>query len=440
MRALSTAPLLVLLLASCGGDEGVRLPGGGKADDPTTRPEPARDWSRDLLSTSIVADVSTATASATIAVAASDSRGLSLEVGDLEIHGIRDEFGDLLFTREGATLDIGLPATGSNNIIVIDYGYTKRTSFEGALESGITLTWPYHCGNLFPCKSDPADGLELALQLRGTEPNLTAVYPDTIPADAPSYMLAWAIGEYSYEELGVTDAGTEVGVYYLPGGETKALAGTENLPAIFQWLETTLGPYSFGTKAASVAAPWGAGQFGGMEHHPLWHVGIAAMADEETHAHEAAHGWYGNGVRIECWEDFVLSEGTVSYLTARSIEQAVGKASADAVWAGYRARLSGVADLVAWPESCGVIDIIEDGLFSSAPYMKGAFFFKSLAATVGKNELDGVLSRFYAEHVGGAATFQDLLDAIEADTGYAPSACAEAWLRSDIVPDSEVCE
>ena len=238
----------------------------------------------------------------------------------------------------------------------------------------------------------------------------------------------------SYFSLGTTAAGTEVGYYYLPGEQQTAAVGTQNMVAIFEWLETTLGPYPFGGRVASVSVDWGAGGFGGMEHHPLWHVARAAMGDQSTHAHEAAHGWFGNGIRIACWEDFVLSEGTVSYLAARSIEASVSEEAAQAVWDGYSQRLANVVSLVAWPEGCGDIDIIEDGLFSSAPYMKGAFFFRALAASIGKDTLDAVLGSFFMTHRGQAATMQMLLDAVALDTGFDATICADEWLRATSLP------
>ena len=54
-----------------------------------------------------------------------------------------------------------------------------------------------------------------------------------------------------------------------------------------------------------------------MEHHPQWHVDDSSFGSQETQAHEASHGWYGDGIRLACWEDFVLSEGTVTYLAGR---------------------------------------------------------------------------------------------------------------------------
>jgi aminopeptidase N len=168
-----------------------------------------------------------------------------------------------------------------------------------------------------------------------------------------------------------------------------------------------------------------------MEHHPYWHVAKDAMGDEVTHAHEAAHGWFGDAVRIKCWEDFVLSEGTVSYLAARALS-VVDPEQEATIWEGYQEELdAAIAEggAPAWPEGCNKIDIIEDNLFTNLPYMQGAFFYKDVAAAVGPDVLDGVIGRFYVAHKNKAARMQDMIDAIERDTGFDPTSIAQARLR-----------
>jgi aminopeptidase N len=168
-----------------------------------------------------------------------------------------------------------------------------------------------------------------------------------------------------------------------------------------------------------------------MEHHPLWHVAKDAMGDEVTQAHEAAHGWFGDGVRLQCWEDFVLSEGTVSYLSARALS-VVSPAMEAQIWADYQDELDGaIADggAPAWPKGCNQIDIIKDNLFTNLPYMQGAFFYKDVAAKVGVDVLDGVIGRFYQAHETKPARMQDMIDAIKRDTGFDPTPIAEARLR-----------
>src|SRR5262249_20747325 len=161
--------------------------------------------------------------------------------------------------------------------------------------------WPYFCGNLFPCHSRPADGTTFTLSLGDVPAGSTAVYPHEIAEEAPPYMLAFAVGGYAKQTLGQTANGTQVSVYWLPGRKTAELAGTKHLAKIFDWYERTLGPYAFGDDVAAVSVVWGEGLFGGMEHHPYWHVAKDAMDDEETHAHEAAHGWFGDAIRLRCW-------------------------------------------------------------------------------------------------------------------------------------------
>lgn len=432
---------LGLGLAGCGDDGGAGADAGGADAASGSDGGVPSNWERGIAATSLTIDVATMEATAIITLEPSDRPGASFEVGDLTVIAVRDRPDSLLPSlRDGSVLHVDVPAADAPVEIVIDYAYAIHGGFEGVAAGGFTLTWPYFCGNVFPCHSDPDDGLTFALSITGTTAGEVAVYPEVIAAEAPSYMLAWAIGDYSLIELGTTADGTAIEVWHLPGGEAAAVNGTEHLVAAFEWLETTIGAYAFGDRAGSVAAPWGFGAYGGMEHHPLWHVGTAAMAGDEVHAHEAAHGWFGNGIRIACWEDFVLSEGTVSYLAARSLGDAAGEAFADGIWAGYAERLAGVTAENAWPEGCNQIDVIEDGLFTSAPYMKGAHFFLALENKVGRAALDSALAAFYEEYGGRAARFQDLLDTVAAETGYDPTACAVAWLRGTDVPASDTCQ
>lgn len=408
----------------------------GSGEDYSTEIPATENWDRDVLSTDLEFDLGTHRATARIAVDGASAQGASFEIGDLTIYDVFDAAGEPLQHRAvDGRLDVGIPAEGVSELSVT-YRYRDRTELEGSLPTGLTFLWPYFCGNLFPCKSDPADGLQLSMQLSAI-PGGQAVYPELIGADAPSYMLAWAVGDYTQLELGTTAAGTTVSVYYLPGEEQTARDGTANLAPAFDWLERTYGPYTFGSDVASVSAHWGGGAYGGMEHHPYWHVSAGSMGDEITHVHEAVHGWYGNGIRIACWEDLTLSEGTTTYLTARAIEAVAGPEAGAEVWAGYDRDLDWVVahdDRLALLETCDQIDVITD-LWNLVPYMKGAFFFRAVEAEIGREALDGVLASFYQERHGTAARVQDLLDAIAADTGFDPTELANGWLRSMGRPD-----
>ncbi len=388
---------------------------------------------RDILSTDLELDLLAHTGRAVLAVLPSaTATSASFDVSGLDIQSVDGEGGPLVHAIIDGRLDVAFPP-GSATAITVVYGFSQRTNFDGLIAGGVTFLWPYFCGNLFPCHPDPADGARFDLRLVNVPDGVTAVYPDRIATDAPAYMVAFAVGDYTRTDLGTTSAGTSVHVWNLPGDPAGAASATARLKDEFEFLEETYGAYAFGSSAGSVSAAWGAGGYGGMEHHPYWHVGQDSMDDEVTHAHEAAHGWFGNGVRIQCWEDFVLSEGTVTYLAARAIGAAGGVAAEDAVWGDYQSELDyavATGDTLAWPEGCNEIDILTDPLWSAIPYYKGAFFYLALEREVGRAALDAALAAFYVAHVGKAAGMQDLLDALHADTGFDPTPLATAWLRS----------
>ena len=410
---------------------------GGSLD----RPPAGEDLTRDILTTDLELDLTTLLGKATITLAGSTtSKAASFEIGDLDVTQVEDDLGALQFAtksgKHGSQLDVGVPAGAAKAKIVVHYAFKDHTKFDGWMpKEQVTFLWPYFCGNLFPCKSDPADGVSFTMKITGEKAGTIAVYPASIPADAPSYMPAVAVAKFTKLDLGATTKGTKISAWFLPGQDADAATGTAHLKQVFDYYEKTYGAYTFGTTAGSVSADWGPGDFGGMEHHPYWHIGKNDFKSEEVHAHEAAHGWYGDGVRIACWEDFVLSEGTVSYIAAHALEQL----QIDA-WTGYECELKFVCDpanganTIALPTTCNAIDLLNDPLWSSVPYMKGAYFFREVGKAIGAGVLDTALAEFYKANVGKPAKMQALIDLIKTQTDVAGAKAVDnletAWLKT----------
>ena len=428
---------LSLLVTACG-DDGATTPDAPVAVLPTANP------ARELTDTKLAYDVTALSATAIITFAPSADPGATLEVGDLTIDSVTLDGADLAFTAATApgamlhandhTIDLALPASDTPLVVTLAFHYKNHTGFQGASVGGFTLVWPYHCGNLFPCHSRPDDGLTMSLELTGVPAGKLAVFPPVL-SEAPSYQVAWSIDAYTELPLGTTTAGTSVSMWYRGATEmAAAMTGGTNLVGVFDWYEKTIGPYRFGTKVGTVSVKWGTGALGGMEHHPMWHVSSTALGDQETNAHEAAHGWFGDGIRIACWEDFVLSEGTVTYLAGRALDVVAPTVGAT-VWSGYTTELNGIpATAKVWPQTCNAIDILDDDLFTNAPYIRGAFFYRGVALKVGAPLLDQAIAAFYAAHAGKAAHMSDMLDTIKTVTGYDPTVCADMWLKSTTKP------
>jgi aminopeptidase N len=183
-----------------------------------------------------------------------------------------------------------------------------------------------------------------------------------------------------------------------------------------------------------VSADWGGGDYGGMEHHPYWHVADGSLTSEETHAHEAAHGWYGNGVRIACWEDFVLSEGVVTYMAGRALEEA----GVD-IWGDYECELkaicNGAGNTTALLPTCGEIDLINHDLWSATPYQKGAYYLREVASVLGVEVVDQALAEFYQANVGKAARMRDLVELLKSKGSTQEiEALTQSWLETEACP------
>lgn len=431
MRRSWSASLLVLA-AACGGDDAASV------DAAPDGPAVTANLARDIVATDLAVDVTARTGVAKVRFAAGEP-GATLEVGDLTIDAVTVDGAAIATVRTGDKLDL---AVGPGEVEVeLRYGYQLHDRTDGVASAGYTLTWPYYCGNVFPCHSLPADGARFTLALSGVPGGQVAVYPTDLVEDAAAYQLAWTIADYVKTTLGTTTAGTTVVRWNTPSEDAAAAAGTAHLLAGFDWLERNLGPYRFGSEVGSVSAHWGAGAYGGMEHHPLWHIGVDALADESTHLHEAAHGWFGDGIRLACWEDLVLSEGAATYYEARLQEEVIDVATGDAAWRGLESELTRMRNQggagTAWPASCGSVDVLS--IFSRVPYVKGAIFLRALERKVGRAMFDASMRAMYTRFGGDAAGVTDLIEVVRTTTGYDATACVEAWLHQRAIPTDLTC-
>jgi hypothetical protein len=409
---------------------------------PDAAPPPEPDTPQgDLWTTHVTFDLAARTAVADLTLRAPPNGVVVLETGDLSLTGFEDADGvpvEYLPGRGRVTIATAGEAALSWRI---RYGFQAHDGFRGLrAASPTTLTWPQACGNLFPCHSAPADGVLLSADVKGLAPGDVAVATPRLSTPAPAYQLAFAVGPYTRTPLGTSDGGVAL-VAFLRPGEEDVPAALAALPEVFGLLETWLGPYPFGPEAGLVTVDWGLGAVGGMEHHPYWHVS-GAQRNLLVNAHEAVHGWFGNGVRLRCWEDEVLSEGVADYVSAEAVARATG-VSADDVFAEYRRALETALPLTdeprGRPSGCNVIDPSGPWFRRQIPYKRGALFLHAVAGRVGADAVLAALGVFHRAHVGRAAGVDDLVETLTAETGFDVSACAAAWLTEAAVPADGPC-
>ena len=420
------------------------LPEAPDAGVPEAPDAGATTSAQDVLTTDLQLDLGTRTGEATVSVQPAEAANSVV----LDVRGLSITQASVDGVATQPVVQAGLarfPVTRTDGPVQVVVRYTfpaRGETFDGWMPSlGVTFTWPHFCGNLYPCNPAPDDGVRVTMNVTGVPAGQTALYPKDTWTEAPAYMPAIAVGAYQQIPLGSTDAGTAVSAWYLPPivDEATARAGTAHLLAVQDFFERRYGPYAFGPELGAVAVDWGEDSWGGVEFQPYYHVPKFDFGTEEVHAHEAAHAWFGNGVRFACWEDFVLSEGTVTYMAARGLVKAGGPDP----WPMYVEYMRDICDgsygnTVALKDStCNEMDFMNE--WSLVHYMKGACFYEEVADTIGWELLDDVVRDFYGAHVGKAARMRDMLEALKAK---APShaaridTLANEWLRQLACPSN----
>jgi len=421
--------------------------GVGCGETPQKGPPPVTppvNDGQDILRTDIVLNIDTLAGDATIEVLPY-AGVVELNVEGLQVDAVQVAGEPVEWTIHQGLMVVDTGDTPTTLSVAYHFSERSMSTFDGWIPRlGVSFIWPHACGNLYPCNPDTRDGVVLGLTVQGVPENQTALAPADTVGEAPAYQIGLAMGNYQQIPLGETDAGTRISAWYPPeiASEADTRAGTAHLRDVVDFYERTYGPYSFGADMRSVVVDWGWDSYGGMEHHPYFHVAKWDVAIEEVHAHEAGHGWFGAGVRLECWEDFVLSEGTTTYITAR----ALAEVGAPDVWDMY------VDDFLipicegqdynnrAWRDTCDVTDFTVDPLWSLATYMKGACFYGEVADLIGAEELDAILAEFYQTHHNQPARMQDMIDLLHArtrpDAAAAIEVLTEEWLLERACPEN----
>ena len=243
----------------------------------------------------------------------------------------------------------------------------------------------------------------------------SGLYEFEMPQPIPSYLLAIAVGELSFQSLG-----PRTGVYAEPKLLEKAaweLAETEKM---IKAAEQVYGPYRWDRYDLLVLPP--SFPFGGMENPRLTFLTPTILAGDRSLvsliAHELAHSWSGNLVTNQTWNDFWLNEGFTTYLEHRIMEKVYGRELEE---------MLSVLELEGLKESLQLdfetrerdtwlyLDLggrdPDDGL-TVIPYDKGHFFLRTLEDAVGRDRWDTFLKRYFQEHAFqtmDSGTFLDYL-------------------------------
>ncbi len=264
----------------------------------------------------------------------------------------------------------------------------------------------------------PNDLLALMSAKNPTSLHKNGLYHFEMDKAIPSYLIALAVGDIAFKDLGAN-----CGVYAEKELLTDCAKEFEDLPQMMRVAEDLYGAYQWGRYDVLVL-PYSF-PFGGMENPMLTFANPTLLTGDKSLvsvlAHELAHSWSGNLVTNHSWSDLWLNEGTTVYFEQRIMEALRGKEIADILaqveFGELQQTLAEMAADSSIQDSKLHLDLVNrdpDIAMSDIAYVKGAFFFRTLEAAVGRNQLDLFLKKYFKHFAFQTITADRFIEYLEA--------------------------
>ena len=242
-----------------------------------------------------------------------------------------------------------------------------------------------------------------------TEKNDSGIYEFEMKQPIPPYLIALAIGDLEYGEIGARTA-----IYAEPSLLKPSLYEFADMEKMLIAAEDLYGKYLWDRYDVIVLPP--SFPFGGMENPRLTFATPTIIAGDRSLtaliAHEMAHSWSGNLVTNATWNDFWLNEGFTVYFERRIMEALYGKEYANML------AVLGFQDLVADVKDLDEKDTHlflnlegrdpDDGMTDIA-YEKGAYFLMMLEDKVGREKMDEFLKTYFDTHKFQTLTTEEFI-------------------------------
>jgi aminopeptidase N len=391
---------------------------------------------------------------------------ISLDFAGLTIERVDVDGTEGRFVRTGSLLRVDVSDAPAEDVAV-------RIRYAGAPTNGLFFgedanlepavfadNWPNRARWWFPSNDHPADkatvrftvtvppGFSVVangyeLDRRDGTGETTWVWETDADAPIPPYAMVVGIARFERRGLapaacglapvGVSSGCADMSVWALAGDGDYGADRFSRGPDMVDFYSEVVGPYPY-EKLAHVESST---RFGGMENSSAIFYGRggweARRMGEGVIAHETAHQWFGDAVTPASWYHLWVSEGFASYFGPLYFE------SRDGVEA-FRERMEAAGRTAKNSDVIGqaIIDSTSNNLYdllNANSYQKGAWVLHMLRGLLGDEVFFQAIREYYARHLHGAASTDDVQAALERASGRTLDEFFEQWVRSPGYPD-----
>ncbi|MFV1988647.1 MAG: M1 family metallopeptidase [Gemmatimonadota bacterium] len=391
---------------------------------------------------------------------------IALDLAGLSIESVEVDGSTARFVRDGSLLRIDAGGAARESVTVrIRYGGAPIDGLffgqDANLEPAVFAdNWPNRARWWFPSNDHPADKATVRfsvrvpsgfgvvangyeLDRRDSEGYTTWVWETDADAPIPPYAMVVGVARFERRGLGpaacgnapagVADGCADVSVWALAGDGDYGAERFSRGPDMVDFYTELIGPYPY-EKLAHVESST---RFGGMENSSAIFYARGGwegrrMGDGVI-AHETAHQWFGDAVTPASWVHLWVSEGFASYFGPLYFEARDG---VDV----FRERLAAAAQAAKSSNVIGqaIVDSTTNNLYdllNANNYQKGAWVLHMLRGLLGDDVFFAAIRDYYARHLHGTATTDDVRAAFERASGRDLEGFFEQWVYSPGYPD-----
>jgi len=216
----------------------------------------------------------------------------------------------------------------------------------------------------------------------------------------PSYLIAIAVGDLEYRQIGVAS-----GIVTEPCRVEAVANELEELPEFLNQAEAYLTPYIWGTYAILVLPP--SFPMGGMENPLLTFASPTIITGDKSQVdvaiHEIVHSWFGNDVTCENWSHFWLNEGFTVF-GERKVSAVIHDLDFSKVNA-FLGNISATDDMLDYGLTNSYSSLypiigtdFPDDSFSTVPYEKGFQLLWYIQSLIGDGPMQEMLREYIHEN------------------------------------------